>query len=159
MDLEECNGCEAKSITDNPCLTVLGKVDCAMPFRGRGENAEFERAFKLSPPFFSPSILQLETMEPKLIHVFTVRARAAQDSVYLGPHPTGFQKHIKALEGGDLRGIPNTRGEGMDATLVPGGSDWVLFDPATNVAQIDVRTQSKLSDGSGVSVQYTRYLW
>lgn len=34
----------------------------------------------------------------------------------------------------------------------------MLFDPATNVVQIDVRTQGKLSDGSGVSVQYTGYM-
>lgn len=103
-------------------------------------------------------LLQLETMDPKLTHVFTLRAHVSQDSVHLGSHPTGSQKHITALESGTFNGVPNTRGEGMDATLVPGGSDWVLFDPATNVVQIDVRTQGKLSDGSGMSVQYTGYM-
>jgi hypothetical protein len=97
-------------------------------------------------------------MDPKLTHVFTLRAHVSQDSVHLGTHPTGSQKQITALEGGSFYGVPNTRGEGMDATLLPGGSDWVLFDPATNVVQIDVRTQGKLLDGSGVSVQYTGYL-
>lgn len=97
-------------------------------------------------------------MEPKLTHVFTLRARIARDSVYLGSDSAGFQKQITALEGGFFLGVPNTRGEGMNATLVPGGSDWVLFDPVTQVAHIDVRTQGKLPDGSGVSVQYTGYL-
>lgn len=97
-------------------------------------------------------------MDPKLTHVFTLRAHVGGDSFHLGPHPTGSQKHITSLEGGVFHGVPNTRGEGMDATLVPGGSDWVLFDPATNVVQVDVRTQGKLSDGSGVSVQYTGYM-
>ncbi|GLI75968.1 hypothetical protein PoHVEF18_004234 [Penicillium ochrochloron] len=79
-------------------------------------------------------------MDPKLTHVFTLRAHVSQDSVNVGTHPTGSQKQITALEGGSFYGVPNTRGEGMDATLLPGGSDWVLFDPATNVVQIDVRT-------------------
>ncbi|KAJ5875067.1 uncharacterized protein N7473_012414 [Penicillium subrubescens] len=97
-------------------------------------------------------------MDPRLTHVFTLRAHVAQDSVQLGSNPTGSQKNITALEGGIFHGVPNTRGEGVDATLVPGGSDWVLFDPATNVVQIDVRTQGKLSDGSGLSLQYTGYM-
>ena len=97
-------------------------------------------------------------MEPKLTHVFTLRARIARDSVYLASDSGGSQKKITALEGGDFLGVPNTRGEGMNATLVPGGSDWVTLDPATKVAHIDVRTQGKLPDGSGVYVQYTGYL-
>lgn len=97
-------------------------------------------------------------MEPKLTHVFTLQLQVPQESVHLGTHPSGSQKHITPLNGGVFRGVLNTRGEGMDATIVPGGSDWVLHDPVTDVMQIDVRTQGKLADGSGVSVQYTGYL-
>lgn len=93
-----------------------------------------------------------------MTHDSTLRARLALETVQLGAHPGGPQRHIKALESGDIRGLPTTRGEGVDASLVPGGSDRMLFNPTTNVAQIDVRTQGELSDRSPVLVRYAGYL-
>lgn len=94
-------------------------------------------------------------MSPKLTHVFTLRGHISSDSIDVGQLQSGPQRVIGALEGGFLRGIPGTHGEGMDTTLMAGGSDWVLVDAATNTANIDVRTHGKTANGEGVYVHYT----
>lgn len=94
-------------------------------------------------------------MSPQLSHVFTLRGLLASDSIDVGNFQSGPKRIIGALEGGFLRGVAGTHGEGMDATLLSGGSDWVLLDEGTGVTNIDVRTHGKTSNGEGVYVQYT----
>ena len=95
---------------------------------------------------------------PKLNHVFHLRGHMGKDTIKAGQHRSGPHRHITALEGGFLRGIPGTRGEGLDATLVTGGSDWILFDEGTNTAHLDVRTQGRTKDGECVYIHYNGYL-
>jgi hypothetical protein len=70
-------------------------------------------------------------MAPKLEHVFTMRG-------YMSKEDTA---NVNTVKSGPLRIIvPLThgfiRGSGLDATLLPGGSDWIL-----------VHTTHLLSDG------------
>ncbi|KAF4211974.1 hypothetical protein CNMCM8980_001713 [Aspergillus fumigatiaffinis] len=98
------------------------------------------------------------TTPPKLNHVFNLRGHMGKDTINAGQYRSGPHRRITALEGGFLRGIPGTRGEGLDATLIAGGSDWILFDESTNTAHLDVRTQGRTKDGECVYIHYKGYL-
>ena len=95
---------------------------------------------------------------PRLNHVFHLRGHIGKDTINAGQYRSGPHRRITVLEGGFLRGIPGTRGEGLDATLVAGGSDWILFDESTNTAHLDVRTQGRTEDGHCVYIHYNGYL-
>lgn len=98
-------------------------------------------------------------MHPQLHHLFTLRAHFAPDTLHAGTlHATGPSRDITAFEGGFLHGVAGTRAAGLDATLLRGGSDWLLCDERRALAHIDVRTHARLLDGHGVYVQYTGYL-
>lgn len=95
---------------------------------------------------------------PKLDHVFTLRGHMGHDTVNAGQYNSGPHRHITALEGGFLRGVPGSRGERMNASLVAGGSDWILFDESTNTAHLDVRTQGRTAAGECVYIHYQGFL-
>ncbi|KAG2415538.1 hypothetical protein HFD88_006729 [Aspergillus terreus] len=98
-------------------------------------------------------------MHPQLHHLLTLRAHFAPDTLHAGTlHTTGPSRDITAFEGGFLHGVAGTRAAGLDATLLRGGSDWLLCDERRALAHIDVRTHARLSDGHGVYIQYTGYL-
>ncbi|KAL4893918.1 hypothetical protein BDV59DRAFT_176436 [Aspergillus ambiguus] len=96
---------------------------------------------------------------PQLHQIFTLRAYFSRDTLHAGkPLENTPSRDITAFEGGFLRGVSGTRAEGFDASLLPGGGDWILYDKRNRLAHIDVRTQGRLSDGHGVYIQYTGYL-
>lgn len=80
------------------------------------------------------------------------------DTITAGQYRSGPHRHITSLDGGFLRGVPGTRGEKMNATLVRGGSDWILFDESTKTAHLDVRTQGRTPSGECVFIHYTGFL-
>ena len=80
-------------------------------------------------------------MAPKLEHVFTMHGYIGPITLDLGAIKKGPRRSITALTGGKISGVPGSRAEGLDITLVAGGSDWLTFDPETNLAHLDVRTQ------------------
>ncbi|PKX89223.1 DUF3237 domain-containing protein [Aspergillus novofumigatus IBT 16806] len=94
---------------------------------------------------------------PRLNHVFHLRCHIGKDTINAGQYCSGPHRRITTLEGGFLRGIPGTRGDGLDVTLVAGGSDWILFDESTNTAHLDVRTQGRTKDGQCVYIHYSGY--
>ncbi|TKA65041.1 hypothetical protein B0A49_09992 [Cryomyces minteri] len=68
-------------------------------------------------------------MAPKLEQVFTLRAfLSKEDLLAFGP--------IKGPQ------------------LVQGGSDWLLLDPTTNIAHLDIRTQARTAEGGYIYMHY-----
>lgn len=76
-------------------------------------------------------------------------------TITAGHYQSGLHRHITSLDSGFLRGVPGSRGEKMNATLVSGGSDWILFDENSRTAHLDVRTQGRNPAGDGVYIHYT----
>ncbi|RAK95661.1 DUF3237 domain-containing protein [Aspergillus ibericus CBS 121593] len=97
---------------------------------------------------------------PHLTHTFTLRVQAgpSSSSLHFPPSQPNPTRHITPVIGGFLHGIPGTRAAGLTATLLPGGSDWVLRDDTKNILHLDVRTQARTSSGQGVYIQYTGHL-
>lgn len=95
---------------------------------------------------------------PKLNHVMHLRAHMAPKSGVAGPQRGGAIRQLAPLTGGHLRGVPGTKAEGLDITLFPGGSDWLLVDTVTNVAHLDVRTHGTNKDDEGIFIHYIGYL-
>ncbi|PWY68998.1 hypothetical protein BO94DRAFT_527516 [Aspergillus sclerotioniger CBS 115572] len=95
---------------------------------------------------------------PQTTHIFTLRVQAGTESLNASHPQSKISRHITSLVGGFLRGVPGTRAEGFNATLVTGGSDWVLRDEASNIIHLDVRTQGRTDSGDGVYIQYKGHL-
>lgn len=136
-----------------------------MKLKDRNKNSHFLAKAKDKIPSLNPCLLvqpsiahMATTTLPRLNHVFHLRGHMGKDTINAGQHRSGPHRHITALEGGFLRGIPGSRGESLDATLVAGGSDWILFDESTNTAHLDVRTQGRTKDGECVYIHYNGYL-
>ena len=94
-------------------------------------------------------------MAPKLEHVFTMRGYLSKEhSIDLGAMwaSSGPKRSIVPIISGTIEG------SGLKATILPGGSDWLLMDPDSGVAHLDVRTQAKTDDGETVYVHYTGVL-
>lgn len=96
-------------------------------------------------------------MRPHLTHIFTLRGYVSHDSAHTGTYLSGPQRIITPLEGGFVRGVLGTRGEALDVILMKGGSDWALFESATNTLHIDVRTQGTMAGRDAFYIQYTGY--
>lgn len=100
----------------------------------------------------------MDQKEPQLTHLFTLRGHFTSDILHAGESfPSGHSLHIASFQGGFLRGEPNTRAEGLEATILSGG-DWLRLDDTVRTALIDVRIQGRLSDGHGIYINYTGYL-
>ncbi|EME82841.1 uncharacterized protein MYCFIDRAFT_196289 [Pseudocercospora fijiensis CIRAD86] len=84
---------------------------------------------------------------PTLEHVFTMKGFTAKTSMDLGKIKGGPHRTIFGITHGYIRGVPGSAGGGLDVNIVPGGGDWILYDPATNVSHLDVRTQATGNDG------------
>ena len=93
-------------------------------------------------------------MAPNLEHVFSMHGYMGPITLDLGPIKKGPSRSITALTGGKIVGVPGSRGKGVDIDLVPGGSDWLTFDPETNLAHLDVRTQGRSREGDCFFVFY-----
>jgi hypothetical protein len=97
-------------------------------------------------------------MAPTLEHVFTMRGYMAKTTLDLGAIKAGPHRTVTGLTHGFIKGVPGSRGDGLDVALIPGGSDWILFDPTTNICHLDVRTQATNDAGDNVFVYYHGFL-
>ena len=93
-------------------------------------------------------------MVPKLEHVFRMHGYIGSITLDLGPIKKGPARNITALTGGKIIGVENSRAQGLDIDLVPGGSDWLTFDSETNLAHLDVRTQGRNKEGECFFIFY-----
>ncbi|KAK5144699.1 hypothetical protein LTR04_001494 [Oleoguttula sp. CCFEE 6159] len=92
-------------------------------------------------------------MAPKLEHAFTMRGYISKEnSMDLGAMKQGPTRIIVPISHGFVRG------SGLEATIAPGGGDWILFDSTTNYFHLDVRTQARTKDGDSVYIHYTGIL-
>lgn len=82
------------------------------------------------------------TMAPKLEQVFTLRAFLGKDNILnFGSVKGGPHRIIVPVVGGFMSG------SGIEATILPGGADWLLLDPITGTAHLDIRFQARSSSG------------
>lgn len=91
-------------------------------------------------------------MAPTLEKVFIIRAFFNNsETLHLGPVYTkeGPTRACAPIDHGTIEG------SGIKATLAPGGSDWILVDPATGIGHIDVRLHARLEDGAALVAHYT----
>ncbi|OAA68553.1 Outer membrane protein, beta-barrel [Niveomyces insectorum RCEF 264] len=92
-------------------------------------------------------------MAPTLEPYFTMRGYMSKDyshnlnAIWSGPH-----RVIVPIVSGFLNG-PN-----FEAEIVPGGGDWILRDPSTGVAHLDVRTMARTADGHSTYIHYSGVL-
>jgi Protein of unknown function (DUF3237) len=88
-------------------------------------------------------------MAPKLEYAFTLTAFVSkEDTLALGAVKGGPIRYVIPVTHGTLEG------SGIKAQLVQGGSDWVLLDPTTGVAHLDIRTQARTADGDLIFIFY-----
>ncbi|KAJ5811493.1 hypothetical protein N7474_007794 [Penicillium riverlandense] len=81
-------------------------------------------------------------MAPQLNYVFTMRAYLSRENSFTIPKiKDGPSRVILPITHGFIEG------SGIKATIIPGGGDWILMDPSTNVCHLNVRTQARTSDG------------
>jgi hypothetical protein len=97
-------------------------------------------------------------MAPQLEHVFTMRGYMAETTVDLGAIKSGPNRSITGITHGFIKGVPGSRGEGLNVNIISGGGDWILFDPKTNICHLDVRTQGTTPDGESIFVYYHGFL-
>ncbi|RAO65341.1 uncharacterized protein BHQ10_001353 [Talaromyces amestolkiae] len=95
---------------------------------------------------------------PKLDHVLTLRAYGVPIAVPAGKVRDGPLRTCHPLNGGFLRGVDGTETEGLSVELTEGGSDWISYDPSTNIAHVDVRTHGTDGAGDGFYIRYSGYL-
>ena len=82
-------------------------------------------------------------MPPQLEQVFTVRAYLSQKhTLPLGAIRGGYHRYVVPVESGGF-----IKGDGFEAEFTAGGSDWLTMDPATGVAQLDIRANARTKDG------------
>lgn len=88
-------------------------------------------------------------MAPKLEQVFTLRAfLGKKDTLPLGPVKGGAHRIVVPVTGGFIEGC------GLDAEILPGGGDWLLLDPATGIAYLDIRFQARSSSNDMIYGHY-----
>lgn len=88
-------------------------------------------------------------MAPKLEKAFTLRAFLnKEDTLSLGPIKGGPLRYVVPVTHGSLEG------SGVKGQIVQGGSDWLLLDPTTGVAHLDIRTQVRTEAGDLIYVHY-----
>ncbi|KAK5060200.1 hypothetical protein LTR84_010085 [Exophiala bonariae] len=87
-------------------------------------------------------------MAPKLESAFTMRAYLSKESVKLDGIKSGPSRLVLPITHGFVQG------SGLTAKVLPGGADWLLLDPSTNVAHLDVRTQARTADGHSLYIHY-----
>ncbi|KAI1612523.1 hypothetical protein EDD36DRAFT_239483 [Exophiala viscosa] len=88
-------------------------------------------------------------MAPKLEKTFTMRGYINKENTLdLKAIKTGPQRIIVPIVSGFVKG------SGLDAEILPGGADWILLDPSSNIAHIDVRTQARASNGHSLYIHY-----
>jgi hypothetical protein len=88
-------------------------------------------------------------MPPKLEQVFTIRAFLGKEgTLQLGSVRGGTQRVFIPVTGGHIKG------PGIDATVLPGGGDWLLLDTASATAHLDVRAQAQTTEGEIIYAHY-----
>ena len=70
----------------------------------------------------------------------------------LGPIKGGPHRYCVAIPSGYISG------PGIEATILPGGSDWLLLDVASGVAHLDIRTHARTATGVAIYIHYTGVL-
>jgi hypothetical protein len=92
-------------------------------------------------------------MAPKLEQAFILRLYfPKEDLLAFGPIKAGPHRHIVPITHGSLEG------SGVKAQIVQGGSDWLLLDPTTGVAHLDIRTHARTADGDLIYLHYSGIL-
>lgn len=86
-------------------------------------------------------------MVPKLEQVFTLRAYIDHGH-QLGSTKGGAHRIIVPVTGGFIKG------KDLDAEILPGGADWLLFDQPTGTAHLDIRAQARTSEGETIYGHY-----
>jgi hypothetical protein len=88
-------------------------------------------------------------MPPKLEQVFTLRAFLGRDDTLpLGAVKGGAHRIVVPVTGGYLSG------SGLEAKILPGGGDWLLLDPSTGTAHLDIRFQARSDAGEMIYAHY-----
>ncbi|KAK6420014.1 hypothetical protein LTR95_016987 [Oleoguttula sp. CCFEE 5521] len=89
-------------------------------------------------------------MAPTLEKVFDLRAFLGKtDTLPLGHVKGGAQRIIVPVTSGFLKG------SGVEAEIIPTtGADWLLLDPATGTAHLDVRIALRTKDGDSIYIYY-----
>jgi len=88
-------------------------------------------------------------MTPKLDFAFTMRVYLSKEnSIAMAKIKSGPSRVVLPITHGSLEG------SGLKATILPGGGDWILLDPSTNVSHLDVRTHARTTDGHSIYVHY-----
>jgi len=91
----------------------------------------------------------LATMAPKLEQVFKVQAfLSKEDMLPLGSIKGGPHRYVVPVVSGFIEGAD------FKAELTSGGSDWLLMDPATGTAQLDIRANARTKDGEYIYTYY-----
>ncbi|KAF2170761.1 hypothetical protein M409DRAFT_63831 [Zasmidium cellare ATCC 36951] len=89
-------------------------------------------------------------MPPSLEHVFTIHGMIQKEHVL----------QLQTVKGGPQRvvapiGKGFVKGKDFEAEIVPGGADWMLIDPTTSTAHLDVRLSARTSTSHSLSIHYT----
>ncbi|KAK5705821.1 hypothetical protein LTR17_021332 [Elasticomyces elasticus] len=88
-------------------------------------------------------------MPPTIEQVFTLRAfLGREDTLPLGPVKGGAHRIVVPVVGGFLSG------SGVEAEILPDGGDWLLLDPTTGTAHLDIRFQARSSSGDMIYGHY-----
>jgi hypothetical protein len=88
-------------------------------------------------------------MAPKLEQVFTLRASLGkEDTLPLGSVKGGAHRFVVSVTGGFIKGSD------LEAEILPGGGDWLLLDPVTGTAHLDVRFQARSLSGDMIYGHY-----
>ena len=110
---------------------IIGSYICSLVLTAFGSPQEIRCFYTCS------------TMAPKLEQVFKVRAFLSKsDMLPLGSIKGGPHRIVVPVESGGF-----LEGADFKAEFTAGGSDWLLFDPATGVAQLDIRANARTEGG------------
>lgn len=88
-------------------------------------------------------------MAPKLEEVFVLRASLGKENTLpLGSVKGGAHRIVVPVTGGFIKG------PGVEADILPGGGDWLLLDPTTGTAHLDIRFQARSASGDMIYGHY-----
>ena len=88
-------------------------------------------------------------MPPKLEQVFILRAFLGKENTLpLGSVKGGAHRYVIPVSGGFVSG------SGLEAEIMPGGGDWLLLDPTTGTAHLDIRFQARSKEGDMIYGYY-----
>jgi Protein of unknown function (DUF3237) len=88
-------------------------------------------------------------MAPTLEKAFTLTVYLSKaDILPFGPIKGGPHRYAIPFSHGTLSG------SGITATILQGGSDWILLDTSTGVAHLDIRTHGRTDSGDHIYVHY-----